>query len=168
MKKLQLAIMAVVLIMAVQARASWYDITFTGGGSAANGQIDVVGGVAISGFLDITAGGNSGTYALTPGSGSNGQFIWDNLVNPANVPFVDNAGLYFTGGGIQVNLFSTTGYGYGYSLYGYPPAWVPQVDNGTATISLAAVPEPTTMIAGALLLLPFGASTLRILRKRTA
>jgi hypothetical protein len=29
-----------------------------------------------------------------------------------------------------------------------------------------AVPEPTTMIAGALLLLPFGASTLRMLRKR--
>jgi hypothetical protein len=28
------------------------------------------------------------------------------------------------------------------------------------------VPEPTTMIAGALLLLPFGASTLRMLRKR--
>jgi hypothetical protein len=27
------------------------------------------------------------------------------------------------------------------------------------------VPEPTTMIAGALLLLPFGASTLRMLRK---
>jgi hypothetical protein len=33
-------------------------------------------------------------------------------------------------------------------------------------ISVTAVPEPTTMIAGALLLLPFGASTLRILRKR--
>ena len=34
---------------------------------------------------------------------------------------------------------------------------------------LAIVPEPTTMIAGALLLLPFGASTLRILRRnRTA
>jgi hypothetical protein len=31
--------------------------------------------------------------------------------------------------------------------------------------SLAPVPEPTTMIAGALLLLPFGASTLRIIRK---
>jgi hypothetical protein len=36
-------------------------------------------------------------------------------------------------------------------------------------ISISAVPEPTTMIAGALLLLPFGASTLRVLRKhRTA
>ena len=30
------------------------------------------------------------------------------------------------------------------------------------------VPEPTTMIAGALLLLPFGASTLRMLRKNRA
>jgi hypothetical protein len=32
----------------------------------------------------------------------------------------------------------------------------------------SVVPEPTTMVAGALLLLPFGASTLRILRRRTA
>jgi hypothetical protein len=36
-------------------------------------------------------------------------------------------------------------------------------------VTLSTVPEPTTMIAGALLLLPFGASTLRVLRKhRTA
>jgi hypothetical protein len=39
----------------------------------------------------------------------------------------------------------------------------------TAFDKLSMVPEPTTMIAGALLLLPFGASTLRLLRKnRTA
>ena len=31
---------------------------------------------------------------------------------------------------------------------------------------LTVVPEPTTMIAGALLLLPFGASTLRRMRNR--
>jgi hypothetical protein len=31
-----------------------------------------------------------------------------------------------------------------------------------------AVPEPTTILAGALLLLPFGASTIRILRKKIA
>jgi hypothetical protein len=35
-------------------------------------------------------------------------------------------------------------------------------------ISLVAVPEPATVIAGALLLLPFAASTLRILRKNRA
>ena len=45
-------------------------------------------------------------------------------------------------------------------------------DGGTWTITTTGdcvrpvVPEPTTMIAGALLLLPFGVSTLRILRKK--
>ena len=39
---------------------------------------------------------------------------------------------------------------------------------GTQLTDPNVVPEPTTLIAGALLLLPFGASTLRILRKRTA
>lgn len=36
------------------------------------------------------------------------------------------------------------------------------------TVDVAAVPEPTTVIAGALLLLPFGASALRALRKNRA
>ena len=35
-----------------------------------------------------------------------------------------------------------------------------------AEVVTSPVPEPTTMIAGALLLLPFGVSTLRILRKK--
>jgi hypothetical protein len=38
---------------------------------------------------------------------------------------------------------------------------------GLDNVVVTPVPEPTTMIAGALLLLPFGASTLRILRRRT-
>jgi hypothetical protein len=44
------------------------------------------------------------------------------------------------------------------------------IDGHSANVSiLAPVPEPTTMVAGALLLLPFGASTIRILRRnRTA
>jgi len=36
------------------------------------------------------------------------------------------------------------------------------------TVGLTAVPEPATVLAGALLLLPFGASTIRILRKNRA
>lgn len=36
------------------------------------------------------------------------------------------------------------------------------------SITITSVPEPTTMLAGTLLLLPFGASTLRILRKSRA
>jgi len=46
-----------------------------------------------------------------------------------------------------------------------------QIDDGQANTWIAGgittpVPEPTTMIAGALLLLPFGASTVRVLRRR--
>ena len=43
-------------------------------------------------------------------------------------------------------------------------SWTGGVD-GEWDITAIPVPEPTTMIAGALLLLPFGASTLRILRR---
>jgi hypothetical protein len=50
--------------------------------------------------------------------------------------------------------FTITG---SYSILGY---------SGSDMVTV--VPEPTTMIAGALLLLPFGASTLRILRKSRA
>ncbi len=50
------------------------------------------------------------------------------------------------------------------------------LNNGTPTpgagqdliYNVTPVPEPTTIVAGALLLLPFGASTLRVLRRRTA
>jgi hypothetical protein len=43
------------------------------------------------------------------------------------------------------------------------------VDINSITVGAYEVPEPTTMVAGALLLLPFGASTIRMLRKsRTA
>jgi hypothetical protein len=108
MRKLQLAIMVGALAVAVQARASWSDITLTGSGSDANGQINVVNGSAISGFLNTTAGTDVGSYTLIPVS----------EVSPMVV---------------------------------------------------SSVPEPTTMIAGALMLLSFGTSTLRILRKtRTA
>jgi hypothetical protein len=39
---------------------------------------------------------------------------------------------------------------------------------GLDNVDMTAVPEPTTIIAGALLLLPFGASTLRMMRKHRA
>jgi hypothetical protein len=57
------------------------------------------------------------------------------------------------------------------SLQGFTIANGSTIDSGTATVqtyAAAAVPEPATMIAGMLLLLPFGASTLRILRNRRA
>ena len=57
--------------------------------------------------------------------------------------------------------------------------WINDLPNLTATVNLIAVvsptdqnyvivPEPATMIVGALLLLPFGFSTLRMMRRRAA
>jgi len=50
--------------------------------------------------------------------------------------------------------------------YGVGVLNVYTLDGGLAQDQLTLVPEPTTMVAGALLLLPFGASTIRILRKK--
>jgi hypothetical protein len=71
-----------------------------------------------------------------------------------------------------------SGLPYGQETVAWAGVEIGNWDNGTLypvpasanieSITIGAVPEPTTMVAGALLLLPFGASTLRILRKRTA
>ena len=184
--------MAAALVMAVQARASWYNITFNGSDvnfvgtgsqfipgtvTTANGQIDVANNMAISGFLDITAGDNKGHYALVPGSGSDTQFLWDDAVYPGSTPFLSSTGgvLWWTMGTIEIEMWYNTDPRFGptelYALWGAPPNSSQMGTDfdptafGTAT--LTPVPEPTTIIAGALLLLPFGASTLRILRRKT-
>jgi hypothetical protein len=64
---------------------------------------------------------------------------------------------------VQANSAGDVGL-YFYQTTPYPSQASPIIGD----ITLSSVPEPTTMIAGALLLLPFGASTLRILRRRTA
>ena len=59
------------------------------------------------------------------------------------------------------------------NLDGSGYVWLTYWDNAFANNNLnianldaSPVPEPTTMVAGALLLLPFGASTLRMLRRK--
>jgi hypothetical protein len=166
MKKIQIAIMAAALAAAMSANASFFDITYTdGGANVGAGQIDVVGGLAISGSFTVTAGSAVGTWNLVPGAGSDGSFFWDSLILAGN-PFLTGAGLLFSGTGLlsayEINMW---GNGPGnYSLDGNIGGNFNPVSHG-GLATLTAVPEPTTMIAGALLLLPFGASTLRMLRK---
>lgn len=93
----------------------------------------------------VTASGNGNFWLTSPLSGDiyNAYTTYLGLLNPVSV--AANLG---TG-----NILRSTESGAGQDLI-----W-----NVTAV-----VPEPTTMIAGALLLLPFGASTLRMLRKSRA
>jgi len=176
--------MAAALVIAAQARASLFEITFTSndGNTVVSASVDGTlegAGVyaATDGTIIIPVGTpfTAGTYNLIPNPSApnavispDGYFIYDDLVRSGRNPFLTNPGLLFGSGDneIEINLFSNGASSPvpngTYQLYENSGANV----YGNATIS--PVPEPTTMTAGALLLLPFGASTLRVLRRRTA
>ena len=150
--KIAAVALAALITTAAQAQIYTYDVTFTGSISAANGQIEVQSGLAISGFLTVTMGPNQGTYPLVPGSGVfnagrvNGgtDLIVDNLVNAAADPFVDSNGVAFEAADQSIG-FNLWGNGPGsYTLLdagGPTTPYTYVLDNGVAT--LTPVPEPT-------------------------
>jgi hypothetical protein len=120
------------------ALADTYDITYTdGGANVANGEIDVVGGMAVSGTLTVTAGAADGTWTLQPGAGEDGSFIWDNQVNPASNPFLDPDGLLFVDGSSELNIWGNGADNY--SLYGNIGGnYNPVSNGGEATLSMVS------------------------------
>src|SRR5580692_1149824 len=105
------------LVLMASARAAvaqTYDFTFTGsGGMDASGTIDIVGGVAVSGSINLTGvplEANPSTLitasgSLLPASGAtdarnhDGDVItYDNVVNLSNDPIFDGDGLGFGSG----------------------------------------------------------------------
>src|ERR1035438_4266402 len=130
----------------------------------------------------LTAGGVSGSQAtLTFGATEMYMgLLWGSVDSFNTLSFYNGATLVGTVTGSQVLASPNGDQGVNGTVYVNINSTLP-FDSVVATSSLhafefdnvaynkTAVPEPTTMIAGALLLLPFGASTLRILRKsRTA
>ena len=140
-----------------------YDQLNLSAASALNSPAWASGGLVIAGdimnsFLSqvIASGNRDEGWALTAA-------IYHALYANSTVTFANT-----TDGNLvesYYNTFSTT-----YSAInpiGYVLAPDPLSGQGTAGQEfLIPVPEPTTMIAGALLLLPFGASTVRIIRRR--
>jgi|SRR5579863_6542246 len=167
MKKyiLQLGLMAGVLGMVTQSRGALYNLSFTGTQAdssvvTASGQLDVNGGVATGGFLDVLSGPNAGDYTLVPGQDLNTSdtFTYDSLVSPGSTPFLNQVnqagGLLWANGGTEINMWYNTpaesatlsGSGYysvpnEYALWGYNGAYAPQA-YGDASLTLAAVPVP--------------------------
>jgi hypothetical protein len=104
----------VLMASAGAAVAQTYDFTFTGsGGMDASGTIDIVGGVAVSGSINLTGvplEANPSTLitasgSLLPASGAtdarnhDGDVItYDNVVNLSNDPIFDGDGLGFGSG----------------------------------------------------------------------
>ena len=74
---------------------------------------DIGGGqyLATAGRLTVTAGRDVGAYPFFPGgpavtTSPSGFFIFDNVFYPSVDPGIDNDGLLFLGGGLEINIFS--------------------------------------------------------------
>jgi hypothetical protein len=124
------------------------------------------------------------TLTLTSPITGTGNITENALVTTVQVnfpPYVSlNQSALFLYGSTAANFQWTTG-GTAYDLTVLPGTLSTPLENtltagsytgtldGTFKLTATAVPEPTTLMAGGLLLLPFAASTLRILRRnRTA
>jgi hypothetical protein len=118
---------------------------------------------------DYTQNTSLGNDDYNTGNTSSSPIVFNPLggtlsLNPVGIWTRSGATL---GAGYTINYQEdgqSGGFGFDPATGGYyGPHPQPTYAAGTFAI---AVPEPTSIIAGALLLLPFGASTLRILRKR--
>jgi len=97
------------------------------------------------------------------------KLSWPNHPRSARFDGSDVATFTLTAAGLTENDFKYLNDGADGFLYiAADVQGIPKAGGGTTSggISGTVVPEASTLIAGALLLLPFGASTLRILRKK--
>lgn len=170
---LKLPIVLSALGLAAHAHAALYDITFSGDGYAANGQIGVVGGLADSGYLTVTSGNDLGTYYLTTGAssvrvGGGTDLIYDDEVSPNSSPFLDGSGLAFVA---SSNVGNSPGFGLWWGdADGNPDGFYSLFDasdgnyvDAQGTANIVAVPEAagTTKLAGFSALGLFGLVTWR-------
>jgi hypothetical protein len=175
MKSIKTAVLIMILGFGLKAKADGlYDITFSDPGThnVGFGQIDVVGGFAVSGYFDVTAGLAIGNYTLYTAGGTGtwlapilsptGKFQYDNVVYsgsnpqyPVTNPIWDNGGVLFTGtGNKEVNLWGNADGSYSFDAY-VNNAYL---DNtgivGGSTIMPA--PEPPSLGFITLMLVPAG------------
>ncbi|MFN9372954.1 MAG: hypothetical protein ACK6D3_13830 [Planctomycetaceae bacterium] len=105
----------------------------------------------VSGTLNVTSGplvGSYTLYPLGPGGTDTGGFTGNNLIYPTSDPVVDSSGLVWQGNGLEVNLWGNSPGNY--SFYSWNGATYTHGYDGNATVTLTAIPEPSTaLIAGA-------------------
>jgi len=137
----------------------------------------------------VLQNGSTTTAMLLNRIGTSGSDSWGNdgsgmdvtlsssgaLGNIHNAPFANLTGTYQPDGVTTLAAFNGLDMNGIWTLYlvnmvsGDPSilvSWGLDITPTPTTPPIFSVPEPTTIIAGALLLLPFGASTMRILRKK--
>jgi len=131
------------------------------GGLASGGTVDIAENQAGTGgtfqsffdvWFDVRAGGLNGDIVMSGTKHFTGSGIWSHDA-PAGALEIPGVNYLLDGADTAQDFW---------------PVGLTIHDAGDGTHGVTPVPEPSTVIGGALLLLPFGASTLRLLRRRTA
>lgn len=181
LKKLNIAMVCVSLAWCLTSRAGagLYDITFDdGNGNVGAGQVDVQSGgnnifYASSGYLQMTAGGATGSWNLYSAGGTtpfpgyiyspSGGYIYNNAVYPTgqNPQFpgvsslLDTYGLLFTqGNGNELNLWGNADgtYTLGGNVGGFQNFFVNiGVGGASGNPIITQAPEPNTITLAALI-----------------
>lgn len=178
-----LAAFALLAFSTSPVSASLYNFSFSGSGVSASGTLTTTGPLTLltgsevngSGLYGYNITSMTGQFNGSPISGivPNGSF--PGTIQDQNV-LIDDA-LVVTPLGLDVNGLDFYVGSNDYNLSansiprggGYSDWLLPYNGSGVGVeLTITPVPEPTTMVAGAMLLLPFGFSTLRMMRSRTA
>jgi hypothetical protein len=174
MSTLQTAVLAVALAIAAQAQGSVvFDFSYSDpSGNIGSGQLTANPNgngsyTAVSGSFNWTAGAYIGSYALLPNPDAPGvttahghhypdgtDLIYDNQLFPGSNPSLNGNGLVFegvsSGQGYAINLWGNWANNYELFVVGSDhPQYGPAYGGGSFTLTAVAVPEPTTMLAGA-------------------
>lgn len=168
--------------------APQFAVTSETGGSSSiglkgwiNGSPWTIGAVSTAGLVQSASVTGVGYLFLSDGAGNNltGTLNWLTIQTVQSAGSINAAlalnvtDLTYTGGNVDLLALANGGTGSMNLTFQFNPGQtLTQLTTGSAQItsysgSLAttSVPEPSTVIAGVLLLLPFGISTVRILRK---
>ncbi len=139
------ALASAAVAAAAQADNIHYSFTYTGSTASAYGWLEIIGGVATDGSCTVTNSAvMDGTYSFVGGAGNNGVFIWDNLVNVSGNPQLTSAGLLFTSGGNQINIWGNSPGNY--SMWGWNGGYTPQDDNGVFETTKIPAPGALALI----------------------
>jgi hypothetical protein len=150
------AFLGVLIAVAPPAKASTYDVTFTGHVFDVVADI-TVGGVGGSNNVTLMTGtvsGPNGTsiVGLVP-LGTQSAWTYDNMFNGLGNPYVSNPGILFTAGAWIYNLYSVgTGSSVAYYLSTYNPngIYYNPGDLGTLSVAQTPIPAPVFLLGSVL------------------
>ena len=146
-------VLGLILCATLPAKASTYDVTFTGAVFKVVADINVASNSNVLSMTGTVSGPNGSSISGLEPLGTQPAWIYDNNFNGAGNPYVSNPGILFSAGAWIYNLYSVvTGPSTVYYLSTYNPTGVSYNpgDLGKLTVSQTPLPPALPMFLTAL------------------